>query len=173
MGEVTREQALTACDTLNRLKYKGRTTWFIRYSPEHVSEVVANTGDPTILTWPEAVFIARQLGAPEAAHREMPLGEAVALVCGHIAELGRLQRALLEACGRPTDPPPLAFRYRNYKGEVADRRAIPRGVRFAASEHHPEPQWLLDAYCLDRGAERSFALKDVLAVEGPAARLAE
>jgi len=105
-------------------------------------------------------------GTPAAARQEMPLGEAAALVCGCIAELGRLQRTLLEACGKPSDPPPLAFRYRNYKGEVADRRAIPRGVRFAASEHHPEPQWLLDAYCLDREAERSFALKDVLAVAG-------
>jgi predicted DNA-binding transcriptional regulator YafY len=51
--------------------------------------------------------------------------------------------------------------YTNYRGETAYRRIVPKGLRFAATEWHPEPQWLLDALDLDRGAERSFTLKDV------------
>lgn len=51
--------------------------------------------------------------------------------------------------------------YTNYKGETAERNIIPQSLRFASTEWHPEPQWLLDAFDLDRQAKRSFALKDV------------
>ena len=56
----------------------------------------------------------------------------------------------------------VVIRYTNYRGETADRRIIPIGIRFGSCEWHPEEQWLLDAFDLDRGADRSFALKDVL-----------
>lgn len=58
--------------------------------------------------------------------------------------------------------PAVSIRYRNHRGEVSDRRIVPGSFRFASSEWHPEPQWLLDAHDLDKGAGRSFALKDVL-----------
>lgn len=51
--------------------------------------------------------------------------------------------------------------YTNYRGETAVRCIIPRTIRFASSEWHPEEQWLIDAYDIDKGAERSFALKDI------------
>jgi predicted DNA-binding transcriptional regulator YafY len=54
------------------------------------------------------------------------------------------------------------IRYTNYRGETSDRRIIPIGIRFGSSEWHAEEQWLLDAFDLDRRADRSFALKDVL-----------
>jgi hypothetical protein len=62
---------------------------------------------------------------------------------------------------------PYAFRYRNWRGEVADRRVIPERVAFATSQWHPGPaQWFLVARDLDRdGAVRHFAMADIL---GPA-----
>lgn len=60
-----------------------------------------------------------------------------------------------------------AFTYRNHRGEVARRRVLPTSIRFAATEWHPEPQWLMDAWDLDRQAERAFAMRDMTEFEGP------
>src|SRR5690349_10917823 len=54
------------------------------------------------------------------------------------------------------------IRYTNYRGETADRRIVPICIRFGSTEWHPEEQWLLEAFDLDRNAPRAFALKDVL-----------
>jgi predicted DNA-binding transcriptional regulator YafY len=54
------------------------------------------------------------------------------------------------------------IRYTNYRGETTLRRIIPRAIRFASTEWHPAEQWLLDAYDLDKGAVRTFAMKDIL-----------
>lgn len=56
----------------------------------------------------------------------------------------------------------VVIRYTNYRGETADRRIIPIRIRFGSTKWHPEEQWLLDAFDLDRGADRAFAMKDVL-----------
>lgn len=55
---------------------------------------------------------------------------------------------------------PFVATYKNYRGEVAERRIQPIRVDFDATDWHPEPQWLLIAYDLDKQAERTFALKD-------------
>jgi predicted DNA-binding transcriptional regulator YafY len=51
--------------------------------------------------------------------------------------------------------------YTNYRGETAQRTIVPQRVWFGATEWHPEEQWLLDAIDLEKGAERSFALRDI------------
>jgi predicted DNA-binding transcriptional regulator YafY len=56
----------------------------------------------------------------------------------------------------------ILVRYTNYRGETSVRRIVPLRIRFAATEWHPTEQWLMDAYDLDRQAERSFALSDVV-----------
>jgi predicted DNA-binding transcriptional regulator YafY len=55
----------------------------------------------------------------------------------------------------------VTIRYTNHRGETADRRIIPQSLRFAATEWHPEPQWLLDALDVDKGLQRSFAMQDI------------
>lgn len=55
---------------------------------------------------------------------------------------------------------PFVATYRNYRGEVAERRLQPIRVDFGSTDRHPHPQWLLIAYDLDKKAERTFALKD-------------
>lgn len=59
---------------------------------------------------------------------------------------------------------PLTFAYRNWRGEVSERRAIPQQVYFGSTEWHPEPQWLMRALDVDKGEVRDFAMRDM----GPA-----
>jgi predicted DNA-binding transcriptional regulator YafY len=47
--------------------------------------------------------------------------------------------------------------YTNHRGETAERNIILTGVRFGVSPWHPEPQWLMEAYDLDKMAPRTFA----------------
>ena len=61
------------------------------------------------------------------------------------------------------DPKKLVvIRYTNYRGETAVRRIVPIQIHFTSTEWHPEPQWVMEAFDLDRGAERSFAMKEIL-----------
>jgi hypothetical protein len=61
--------------------------------------------------------------------------------------------------------PAVRIRYTNHRGETAVREVRPQRVWFGATEWHPEPQWLLDAVDVERGVERSFALRDVAAFD--------
>lgn len=54
----------------------------------------------------------------------------------------------------------LTITYTNYKGETSVRRIAPKSIRFGSTERHPEPQWLLLAWDIDKQADREFALKD-------------
>ena len=53
------------------------------------------------------------------------------------------------------------FTYTNHRGETAVRSVIPTQLDYRTSPHHPEPQWLLHGYDLDRKDWRTFALKDI------------
>lgn len=55
---------------------------------------------------------------------------------------------------------PLAVTYRNYRGEVALRKITPQRLWYGATEWHPKPQWLLQAFDHDKAASRDFALAD-------------
>ena len=51
--------------------------------------------------------------------------------------------------------------YTNYKGVRSERRIVPRIVWWGSTEYHPTEQWLLDAFDVDKGVERTFALEDI------------
>jgi predicted DNA-binding transcriptional regulator YafY len=55
-----------------------------------------------------------------------------------------------------------SFRYRNHRGKISDRKAILGHLRHAATEWHPEPQWLVDAWDCDKLLQRTFAVADIL-----------
>lgn len=57
----------------------------------------------------------------------------------------------------------LRFRYKNYKGEVADRSVIPICIVVKNSKYHNEgkPCWIMVAFDLDKEAVRDFALSDI------------
>lgn len=51
--------------------------------------------------------------------------------------------------------------YKNYRGETALRQVVPKKTWFGSTDWHPEEQWLLDAYDIEKEADRSFAMKDI------------
>lgn len=51
--------------------------------------------------------------------------------------------------------------YTNWKGETAIRQIVPIRLEYLATEWHPEEQWCLIAFDLDKQAERNFACKDI------------
>jgi len=53
--------------------------------------------------------------------------------------------------------------YTNYRGETGLRKIIPKRIWFGSTDWHPEEQWLLDAYDVNKNGDRSFALKDIRA----------
>lgn len=61
------------------------------------------------------------------------------------------------------EPQTVRILYTNYRGETDFRRILPQQIHFGSTEWHPEPQWLLDAVDVEKGAGRSFALKDIRA----------
>lgn len=52
----------------------------------------------------------------------------------------------------------ISLRYTNWRGDTAQRVIVPKRVWFGKTEHHPDPQWLLDCWDVDRNAERTYAL---------------
>jgi predicted DNA-binding transcriptional regulator YafY len=51
--------------------------------------------------------------------------------------------------------------YTNHRNETARRRIQPLRIWFGSTEWHPEPQWLMSATDLDKGAVRDFAMQDI------------
>lgn len=56
---------------------------------------------------------------------------------------------------------PVTITYTNWKGEVSVRRIIPRRVWFGKTEWHPDAQWFLEAFDLNKNEERTFAMRDI------------
>ena len=52
--------------------------------------------------------------------------------------------------------------YVNWRGETTHRTIIPGKMYFDHNEWHPEDQWLLDAFDVDKKVARTFAMKDIL-----------
>ncbi|MBP7134628.1 WYL domain-containing protein [Patescibacteria group bacterium] len=59
------------------------------------------------------------------------------------------------------NPQQVSILYTNHRGETSTRSVVPHRIWFGQTEWHSEDQWLLDAYDLERQANRSFALKDI------------
>ena len=53
------------------------------------------------------------------------------------------------------------FKYKNWQGKISWRRIIPISLRFGSTKWHPEEQWLLKGFDLDKQANREFAFKDI------------
>jgi predicted DNA-binding transcriptional regulator YafY len=68
----------------------------------------------------------------------------------------------MSASNQRDDQEVVSIRYRNYRGETSMRQIKPSRIWFGATDWHPEPQWLMDAMDVEKDAERSFALRDIL-----------
>ena len=68
--------------------------------------------------------------------------------------------------GRPAVPSQngfLSFWYKNYRGELAERVVIPVRIYHGSTEWHPDPQWLMEAWDMEKDAIRAFAMSDMQA----------
>jgi predicted DNA-binding transcriptional regulator YafY len=57
------------------------------------------------------------------------------------------------------------FRYRNWKGVVSERTARVTTLVYGTTEWHPQPQWLMQAFDMEKKSERTFALHDMVPIE--------
>lgn len=60
-----------------------------------------------------------------------------------------------------TEKSAISLIYTNWKGETSLRTVIPTQVPvWGSTEHHPEPQWLLGVWDVDKQEARTYALAD-------------
>jgi hypothetical protein len=91
------------------------------------------------------------------------VGEAADAFWAHVIAAARRSAGtvVLEAKKPPGEIGDLlVITYTNWRGETSERMLMPVRLWYGATEWHPEPQWLLAAYDVDKGAIRDFALKD-------------
>jgi hypothetical protein len=55
----------------------------------------------------------------------------------------------------------ITFTYTNYKGETSVRTAKFVSISYGSTEYHPEPQFLIAGYDLDKKGLRGYAVKDM------------
>lgn len=72
-----------------------------------------------------------------------------------------------DVAGRP-DAPCTIVEYTNYRGETARRTIIPIKLWWGSTEWHPEDQWMLTAWDIEKGARRDFAWQDMRPVQNHA-----
>lgn len=51
--------------------------------------------------------------------------------------------------------------YKNHKGDRSWRKISPTRMEFKTTTWHPEAQWILVAWDVDKAVERGFAMKDI------------
>ncbi len=56
---------------------------------------------------------------------------------------------------------PIKIEYTNYRGEKGVRTIVPISFFFGTTEYHPQEQWLIKLWDVDRQAERIYALKEI------------
>jgi hypothetical protein len=57
---------------------------------------------------------------------------------------------------------PLRFEYKNWKGEVSLRKAIPIEIWYGYTDYHTSEQWMMKAWDVDKQAKRDFAMRDII-----------
>lgn len=66
-----------------------------------------------------------------------------------------------QAIAKPDTAKAIKVRYKNWRGEVANRTIIPQELYWGTTEYHPQEQWLLKVWDVDRNAERVYALQEI------------
>ena len=51
--------------------------------------------------------------------------------------------------------------YTNWRGERAVRRVVPWEIVWSSNEWHPQEQWLLRAYDIEKKQTRYFAMSEI------------
>lgn len=64
--------------------------------------------------------------------------------------------------GLREDSRAISFVYRNWKGEVRERKVVPLEFVFGCDNYHRNQQWLMHAIDCEKNARRTFAFEDIL-----------
>lgn len=75
--------------------------------------------------------------------------------------MSRLSRSRPIKPDDPTGRRLVVIDYTNHRGERSKRTIEPLTLFFGSNQWHRNPQWLLDAWDVDKQAARNFAMKDV------------
>ena len=67
-----------------------------------------------------------------------------------------------DSCPHYISSKSIKVKYKNWKGEVGIRNIIPQNIYYGNTEFHPEDQWLLDVFDVDKDALRTYALMDII-----------
>ncbi len=51
--------------------------------------------------------------------------------------------------------------YTNWKGETRKRTILPISIEFKSTQWHKEQQWILNAFDVEKGEDRCFAMADI------------
>lgn len=62
-------------------------------------------------------------------------------------------------------PRPITFQYTNYAGVESKRTVLPLRFQYGTTPYHKQPTMLLKAFCMDRKADRTFAVEHMSNVE--------
>ena len=83
---------------------------------------------------------------------------------------------MTEALTKAQEPsqahPTLRFIYRNWRGEIAERRVRPLTIWYGRSPWHAGEQWFMAAIDDENGNRRDFAMAEILTFEPTRAALA-
>ncbi|QGZ16235.1 hypothetical protein Hena1_00590 [Erwinia phage Hena1] len=60
--------------------------------------------------------------------------------------------------------PVLKFYYKNYRGEYGHRTVQDPKWRFGSTEYHKQPQWLIEAFDVEKQDFRTFAAADIVEI---------
>lgn len=82
------------------------------------------------------------------------------LIADHNADI-RKKYLNLVPLEEPVEVYAAVIRYTNWKGKLAYRRILPISFWYGSTEYHPEKQWFVKAYDMDKETERDFALVDI------------
>ena len=63
--------------------------------------------------------------------------------------------------GRRLEDLAIKVTYKNWRGKEGIRRILPIRIFYGSTEWHPEEQWLIEVYDLDKKAKRDYALRDL------------
>lgn len=55
----------------------------------------------------------------------------------------------------------LIFEYTNYRGEESTREVVPDQVYYGTTEWHPDHQWFMHGYDVNKDEFRDFAMRDI------------
>jgi hypothetical protein len=116
-----------------------------------VDELCLRSGDEKALLAPFGEWLGLPADDIEGIKNEL---------VSEVVIIGREQPVREEST--TTSGPAVRFIYENHAGRVAVRSVVPVRMTFGSNEFHTERQWLLEAFCTDHGAMRTFACKGII-----------